>query len=85
MSGASVDGGAESDQFMSLPGTPAAGDDDDDDDDDAFFWKGESVHIYLLFWWLISATVPRLRSFPRTSAWFRDVSRALYTPRSSEW
>lgn len=42
MSGASVDGGAESDEFMSLPGTPAA------DDDDAFSWKGESVHNYLV-------------------------------------
>jgi hypothetical protein len=66
---------------MSLPPTPAA----DDDDDDGFFWKGESVHNYLVFWWLISTTVPRLRSFTRTSARFRDVCRALYTPRSSEW
>jgi hypothetical protein len=47
MSGASIDGGAESDQFMSLPGTPAA---DDDDDDDTSFWKGESLHTYLVFW-----------------------------------
>ena len=43
MSGASIDGGAESDQFMSLPGTPAV---DDGDDDDAFIWSGESVHNY---------------------------------------
>jgi hypothetical protein len=43
MSGTSVDEGAESDQFMSLPGTPAA-------DDDAFSWKGKSVHNYLVFW-----------------------------------
>jgi hypothetical protein len=83
MSGASIDGGAESDQFMSLPGSPAV--DDDDDDDDAFFWKGESVHNYLVFWLLISVAVARLRSFPRTSARFRDVPRTLYTPRSSEW
>jgi hypothetical protein len=46
MLGASIDGGAESDQFMSLPGTPAA----DDDDDDASFWKGESLHTYLVSW-----------------------------------
>ena len=81
MSGASIDGGAESDQFMSLPGTPAA----DDDADDAFFWKGESVRNYLVFWWLISTTVARLRSFPRTSVWFRDVPWSFYTPRSTEW
>ncbi|KAF8491332.1 hypothetical protein F5888DRAFT_1057818 [Russula emetica] len=37
MSGASIDGAAESDQFMSLPGTPAT-----DDDDDAFSWKDPS-------------------------------------------
>jgi hypothetical protein len=43
MLGASIDGGAESDQFMSLPGSPAPA---DDDDDDAFFWKGESLHTY---------------------------------------
>jgi hypothetical protein len=47
MSGASIDGGAESDQFMSLPGTPAA---DDDDNGDAFSWKGESVHNYFVTW-----------------------------------
>lgn len=82
MSSASIDGGAESDQFMSLPGTPAA-DDDDDDDDDASFWKGESLHT--LFLWLISETVPRLRFFPHTGARFRDVRPALYTQRSREW
>jgi len=37
MSGTSVDDGAESDQFISLPGTPVAG----DDDDDGSFWKGK--------------------------------------------
>jgi hypothetical protein len=80
MSGTSTDGGAESDpdQFMSLPGTPTA-------DDGAFFWKGESVHDYLVFWWLISATVPRPRSFPRIGARLRNVPRALYAPRYSEW
>jgi len=44
----SIDSGSESDQFMSFPGTPVA--DDDDDGDDAFFWKGESVFNYLVFW-----------------------------------
>lgn len=83
MSGASIDGGAESDQFMSLPPTPTA--DDDDDDDDTFFWKGESVHNHLVFLWLISEAIPGLRSFPRAGAWFRGVCRAIYTPRSSEW
>ena len=82
MSGASVDGGAESDQFMSLPGTPAP---EDGDDDDPFSWKGKSVHNYYVFWWLISATAARLRFVPHTSARFRDVPRALYTPRSDEW
>ena len=53
VSGTSIDGGTESNQFMSFPGTPAA----DDDDDGAFFWKGESVPNYLVFWWLISAAV----------------------------
>jgi hypothetical protein len=42
MSGTSIDDVAESDQFMSLTGTPTA-------DDDAFFLKGESVHDYLVF------------------------------------
>ena len=46
MSGAPIDDGAESDQFMSLPGTPPAA---DSDDDDAYFWKGKSVHNYLCF------------------------------------
>lgn len=84
MSGASTDDDAESDQFMSLPGTPPT---DDDDDDDAFDWKGKSVHYYLVFWWLIYATIPRLSYFPRTSTRFRDVPRAVYvyTPRPSEW
>lgn len=44
MSRAPIDDGAESDQFMSLPGTPPAS---DSDDDDAYFWKGKSVHNYL--------------------------------------
>jgi len=52
MSWTSIGGGVESNQFMSLPGTPTA-------DDDAIFLKGESVHVYLVFWWLISATVQR--------------------------
>lgn len=46
MSEISIDGGAESDQFMSLPGTPTAEDDD-------FFSKGGSVHDYLASRWLI--------------------------------
>ena len=39
MSGASIDGGTESDQFMSLPGMPAA---DYDDDDEALFSRSET-------------------------------------------
>jgi hypothetical protein len=78
MSGTSIDDGAESDQFMSLPGTPTA-------DDETFIWKGESVDDYLEFWWLISATVPRPRPFLRLSPRFRNVPRALYSPRYNEW
>jgi len=50
MSGGSIDGGAESGQFMSLLGTPVT---DYDDVDDAFLWAGESVYNYSVFWWLI--------------------------------
>jgi hypothetical protein len=32
MSGTSIDGGSEPDEFMSFPATPV--------DDDAFFWQG---------------------------------------------
>jgi hypothetical protein len=43
MLGTSIDdGGAESDQFMSLPGTPASGDDD-------FFLMGELFYDHLVF------------------------------------
>jgi len=67
---------------MSLPPTPAA-----EDDEDAFFWKGELAHVYLVFWWLISAMFPRPRPrpFSRTTACFRYVPGALYTPKPSEW
>lgn len=41
MSGASIDGGADSEQFMSFPGTPTT-------EGDAFFSKGESVSDYLV-------------------------------------
>ena len=42
MSETSIDGGTESDQFMSLPATPTA-------EDGPFFSKGESVHDYPAF------------------------------------
>ena len=58
MSETSIDGDAESDRFMSVPGTPLV-------EDDAFFSKGESVHDYLVLKWLISATVPKPRPGPR--------------------
>jgi len=41
MSGSSLDDGTESDQFVSLPGTPTA--------DDENIWEGELVHDYLMF------------------------------------
>jgi hypothetical protein len=81
MSGTSIDDGTDSDQFMSLPGTPTA------DDDAAFLWKGESVHDYRVLWWLIyaTATAPRHRPFLRISPYFRNVPRALYSPICSKW
>jgi hypothetical protein len=38
----SIDGGAESDQFKSLPGTPTT-------EEDGFFLMGESAYDYLVF------------------------------------
>jgi len=42
MSGSSLDDGTESDQFVSLPGTPTA-------DDENIFWEGELIRDYLMF------------------------------------
>jgi hypothetical protein len=49
----SIDGATESEQFMSLPGTPTA-------DVDETFVEGESVDSYLGHpWWLISVSAVR--------------------------
>lgn len=42
MSGSFLDDAAESDQFVSFPGTPTA-------DGENAFWEGELVHDYLTF------------------------------------
>jgi hypothetical protein len=77
MSGTFIDHDAESDQYMSLPGTPTA-------DDETFIWKGESVDDYPVLWWLIFVNVPRIRPFLRISPRFRNVSWVLNSPRYYE-
>jgi hypothetical protein len=62
---------------MSLPGTPAV----DDDDDDALFWKGESVHNYFVFWWLIFCDGPQTQILPPHQ---RTFQRCLPDPLHPE-
>lgn len=78
MSETSIDGDAESDRFMSVPGTPLV-------EKDAFFPKGESVHDYLVFKWLISTTVSRPGPRPYISSRPRYVTWAFYITRCSDW
>jgi hypothetical protein len=59
MSWPSLDGGAESSQL--LPGKPSV-------DDGLIFLNGESDHVYLVSWWLNSATAQR-SSDPDTPPW----------------
>jgi hypothetical protein len=80
MSEKSIDDGADSDQFMSLPATPTA-------EDGPFFPKGESVHDYLAFKWPIFTAVPRPIKFYRISPRFRNFPWPFYTTRlgCGEW
>jgi hypothetical protein len=77
MSLSSLDDGAESDQFMSMPGTPTA-------DGDATFRRGKSGHGCLIFCGL--SQLIRSRNFVLSTARFRiKPHHTPPHPRSSEW